>query len=97
MKTSKHRAVNSSFYTISYDMNGLGKTKISPDHIQLVYTISSDVIGLDKTKTKWRGRERIGTFSCLLFVAKRKTKKFAKKFQERKHSPNYFCITVSQI
>lgn len=52
MKTSKHRAVNSSFYTISYDMNGLGKTKISPDHIQLVYTISSDVIGLDKTKTK---------------------------------------------
>lgn len=45
MKTSKHRAVNSSFYTISYDMNGLGKTKISPDHIQLVYTISSDVIG----------------------------------------------------
>ena len=52
MKTSKHRAVNSSFYTISYDMNGLGKTITSPGHIQLVYTISSDVIGLDKTKTK---------------------------------------------
>lgn len=45
MKTSKQRAVNSSFYTISYDMNGLGKTITSPGHIQLVYTISSDVIG----------------------------------------------------
>ena len=101
MKTSKHRAVNSSFYTISYDMNGLGKTKTSPGHIQLVYTISSDVIGLDKTKTKWRGSERIGTLSCLLFVAKRKTTKLTRNFKkENIHliiSPNYFCITLSQI
>ena len=60
MKTSKHRAVNSSFYTISYDMNGLGKTKTSRGHIQLVYTISSDVIGLDKPKQNDEAERGLG-------------------------------------
>ena len=52
MKTSKHRAVNSSFYTISYDMNGLGKTKTSPGHIQLVYTISLFFLVAKRKTTK---------------------------------------------
>ena len=95
MKTSKQRAVNSSFYTISYDMHGLGKTITSPGHIQLVYTISSDVIGLDKTKMT-RLRED-WDFLLLAFRGKEENNKIDKKFQERKHSPNYFCITVSQI
>ena len=63
MKTSKHRAVNSSFYTISYDMNGLGKTKTSPGHIQLVYTISLFSSWQRGKQQNWQEISRKKTFT----------------------------------
>ena len=72
-------------------MNGLGKTKISPGHIQLVYTISSDVIGLDKTKMT-RPRED-WDFLLLAFRGKEENNKIDKKFQERKHEEAIVILT----
>ena len=106
MKTSKHRAISSSFHTISFDMSGLGKTKTGPGHRQfsLYHSLWYEWSGQNQNKMTWLRED--WDYFFFLFLAfrgghavKRRGKQntIYNKFQERNHWPNYFCISVSQI
>ena len=106
MKTSKHRAISSSFHTISCDKSGLGKTKTGPGHRQfnLYHSLWYEWSGQNQNKMTWPREDWANFFFLFLafrggHAVKRRGKQntIYNKFQERNHWPNYFCISVWQI